>query len=383
MSYKVIKNAPKEKIIGHLIMLDALKKYAGKNVFITGHTGFKGSWLSSLLIMLGANVTGYSLRGAPKNISRSNFCDLKLENIVTHYDGDIRDGKKLAEVIKDSKPDYVFHLAAQALVGQSYSDPVETFETNIMGTVNLLQAVMQTSTIKSLICVTSDKCYENKEWVWGYRESDTLGGYDPYSASKAGAEIVFSAYWRSFLSNTKRIGAATVRAGNVIGGGDWSVDRIVPDCIRAIEQNKPITLRNSKAIRPWQHVLESLSGYVLLAANLYDKPDEFSGAWNFGPSIINVKTVGELAESIFKCFGKDNNIIKKENLKLHETQLLQLNCDKAKQMLGWNPRWDNDKTIRITADWYKRVIKGEDASHVTKQQLLNYFPELKIIKEAE
>ncbi len=358
--------------MGPLVMADALAVYKGKRVLITGHTGFKGSWLAQILIRLGAEVTGYAL---PPKGEDSNFERLNLRAAIRHLEGDLRDADRLERAMRDCAPEFVFHLAAQALVRRSYADPAETFSTNVMGSVNLLEAVRSTSSVRSLVYITSDKCYENQEWIWGYRENDQLGGHDPYSASKAAAELVFSAYWRSFFSDRRDFGAATTRAGNVIGGGDWADDRIIPDCIRAITSGKPLTLRNPTATRPWQHVLEPLSGYLQLGAGLYKDPQGHCGAWNFGPTSTQCRTVGDVANYIVRHFGR-GEVVCGDPPKEHEAQLLQLNCDKAYQLLGWHPRWEVEKTLAKTAEWYRTVLVGEDASAVTSRQILDYFPEM-------
>ena len=351
-----------------------LENFKGKRVFITGSTGFKGSWLSYILKLNGAEVMGYALPSPVE--SRSHYSDLNLKDKIDQVEGDITNRNKLISIVKDFKPDYVFHLAAQALVRPSYEDPFHTFETNVMGSVNLLDAVLAAGSVRSLVFITSDKCYENNEWIWGYRENDKLGGRDPYSASKAAAEHVFSAYYQSFITKIGTLGAASVRAGNVIGGGDWAIDRIVPDCVRSIEGNLPIILRNPHATRPWQHVLEPLSGYILLALELYDNPSEYSGVWNFGPSTYETATVEDVANSVVRHFRK-GSIIKETNLmQPHEAGLLQLNCDKAHQMLKWKPTWGIDKTFNITADWYKRVLSGENAEKVTQEHIDEYFGDM-------
>lgn len=354
-------------------MKDALAMFAGKKVFVTGHTGFKGTWLTYLLNKLGADVTGFAL---PPEQGRSHFEMLDLRSKIRHIECDIRDSGALSAALTDARPEFVFHLAAQALVKRSYSDPAGTFDTNVMGSVNLLDAVRQCDSVRSLVYITSDKCYENVEWVWGYRENDALGGHDPYSASKAAAEIVFSAYVRSFLASRSDLGAATTRAGNVIGGGDWAADRIVPDCIRSIENGASIQLRNPNATRPWQHVLEPLSGYLLLGAKLYDQPKQYAGSWNFGPSTTEVHTVHEVAKSIIQHLGRGSIEITGTQAILHEAGLLQLNCDKAHQLLGWHPRWNVEKTLSATAQWYKAILDGGDAETITNAQLKDYFPEL-------
>lgn len=349
------------------------KSFSGKKVFITGHTGFKGSWLAFLLHEMGAEVCGYAL---PPSGSLNHFRMLGLETKIRHIEGDIRDAVRLASELNRFQPDYVFHLAAQALVRPSYQDPAATFSTNVMGSVNLLDAVRMCDSVRSLVYVTSDKCYENVEWVWGYRETDQLGGRDPYSASKAAAEIAFSSYSRSFFDQRPTLGAASARAGNVIGGGDWAVDRIIPDCIRAIEADEPVYLRNPGATRPWQHVLEPILGYLMLALRLYKEPKKWGGAWNFGPSTEEIRTVKTVAEVIVSHIGKGRVEVVQSTNQVHEAGLLQLNCDKAHQLLGWHPRWHVDKTLEATALWYKTMINGGSAEDITRQQLHEFFPEL-------
>lgn len=360
--------------MGEINMQQALDTYAEKKVFISGHTGFKGTWLTCLLNQVGAKVTGFSL---PPEPGPSHFEMLNLRSKVRHIEGDIRDAAALTAAMNETQPEFVFHLAAQALVKKSYAEPADTFSTNVMGSVNLLDAVKQCDSVRSLVYITSDKCYENVEWVWGYRENDALGGRDPYSASKAAAEIVFSAYVRSFLSDRSDLGAATTRAGNVIGGGDWAADRIVPDCIRGIKNEGLIKLRNPNATRPWQHVLEPLSGYLLLGARLYANPKQFEGSWNFGPSTAEVRTVHDVARSIIAHLGKGRIELDTLQVHHHEANLLQLNCDKAHQLLNWQPRWDVDKTLAATAEWYKVILNGGNAEGITLRQLKDYFPELK------
>ena len=344
--------------------------FAGKRVFVTGHTGFKGSWLAFILAEVGAEVMGYAL---PPADAASHFELLQLSQRITHLEADIRDAGALTSAIQAFEPEFVFHLAAQALVNASYSDPVTTFSTNVMGSVNLLEAVRKTGAVRSLVYITSDKCYENAEWVWGYRENDRLGGHDPYSASKASAEIAFSAYASSFLSKRPELGAATTRAGNVIGGGDWAADRIVPDCVRASASGGAIQLRRPDATRPWQHVLEPLSGYLLLAARLRQAPLKYAGAWNFGPPSSEVRTVREVAETVMKHLGSDRVEVLGAPPELHEANLLQLNCDKAHQYLGWYPRWNVDTALSMTAQWYGATRAGAAADVVTRGQVVDYF----------
>lgn len=354
-------------------MREVLESFAGKRVFVTGHTGFKGTWLAFLLKELGADVMGFAL---PPEPGPSHFELLGLQSRINHVVGDIRDAAALRNALHSFQPEYVLHMAAQALVKKSYDDPVVTFGSNVMGSVHLLDAVRQCDSVRSLVYITSDKCYENVEWVWGYRENDRLGGHDPYSASKASAEIVFSAYARSYFAARPKLGAATARAGNVIGGGDWATDRIVPDCIRAIATNNPIQLRNPKATRPWQHVLEPLSGYLLLAAYLRDQPETYAGSWNFGPPAGDVRTVEDVANTITRHLGRGRIEIAELQQQHHEAQLLQLNCDKAHQLLGWRPRWHVDRTLAATALWYKTILDGGDAESVTRAQIQEYFTEL-------
>jgi CDP-glucose 4,6-dehydratase len=354
-------------------MGEILSSYKGKKVFITGHTGFKGSWLTFLLTELGADVRGYSLAIDTKP---NHFELLKLENKIDHVIGDITDLGCLESALIEYQPDIVFHLAAQAIVKDSYVNPVETFNTNIMGSVNILNSVKKCDSVKSLVFITSDKCYENSEWVWGYRENDQMGGHDPYSASKGAAELIFSAYFRSFFANRRDFGAATARAGNVIGGGDWAENRIIPDCIRAIERNVSIKLRNPKATRPWQHVLEPINGYIMLGSLLYSNPIKYSGSWNFGPSTSEVLTVNQVAKDIVKHIEKGSIEFEKSNEHQHEANLLQLNCDKAKQILGWSPRWNSKKTIFETAKWYKVYLNNGDIESATKLQIYDFYKEL-------
>ncbi len=354
-------------------MRGAIESLWGRRVLVTGHTGFKGSWLVFLLKEIGADVMGYAL---PPESSQSHFELLELDRRITHVVGDIRDPSGVASALQSFRPEYVFHLAAQSLVKKSYSDPVSTFDTNVMGSVHLLDAVRHCESVRSLVYVTSDKCYENVEWVWGYRENDRLGGHDPYSASKAAAEVVFSAYARSFFSSRAEMGAASARAGNVIGGGDWADDRIVPDCVRAATKDGVLQLRHPQATRPWQHVLEPLSGYLLLAARLRNAPSRYAGSWNFGPSPSEIRTVEEVARFVVQHLGRGRVELAAGAPVQHEARLLQLNCDRAHQLLGWYPRWNVDKALLATAEWYRAVLNGAEAAVATRTQIHEYFPEL-------
>jgi len=343
--------------------------YSGKRVFLTGHTGFKGSWLAFILNKVGAKVTGFSLPA----LNKSHFNATSLDGMVASIYGDIRNLQSLKDAINACDPEFVFHLAAQALVRESYTDPIGTYSTNVMGSLNLLEAIKSNVNVRSLIYVTSDKCYENNEWVWGYKETDNLGGIDPYSSSKASAEILFSSFTRSFFELNNTLGFASVRAGNVIGGGDWSKDRVIPDILRAIEHNAPIILRNPESTRPWQHVLEPISGYLQLASKLYLEPQKWRGAWNFGPKSDHSFTVKEVALELIKYFGKGSIQITADIKKYHEAQLLQLNCDKANKLLNWHSRWNQNKTIEATASWYKGFMNNENPQNLTADQIEAYF----------
>lgn len=351
-------------------LIDDWKVFKGKRVLITGHSGFKGSWLSLILHDIGAEVFGFSLP-AEEDLNHANL--IGLNNLISNQIGDIRDKKLLNSVFEEFKPEFVFHLAAQSLVKRSYGDPIDTFETNILGSANVLEEVRKATNVKSLVYVTSDKCYENVEWVWGYRESDPLGGVDPYSSSKAAAELIFSSYQRSYFENLPHLGAASARAGNVIGGGDWSKDRIIPDCIKSITKDESVILRNPESTRPWQHVLEPVSGYLTLASALYTDPKKFSSSWNFGPDVANSKTVVEVTRELFKQIGKGKLEIEIEAFGLHEATLLQLNCEKAKKYLNWAPKWSTEEAISATAQWYKAYFEGAVMSEVSRKQIADYF----------
>ncbi len=351
--------------------------YQKKRVLVTGHTGFKGSWLSAWLSMLGAEVTGLAL---PPEHEEDHFVLLNLEKHMTHREGDIRDLGEIQRVLEEIHPEIVFHLAAQSLVQRGFEDPKVTFDTNVGGSVNLLEAVRAVPSVRVLIYVTSDKCYRNKEWIWGYRENDELGGKDPYSASKACAEHVLSSYLASFFNTNPHVRAASVRAGNVIGGGDWAEDRIVPDCIRALRDGSNVVLRNPDARRPWQHVLDPLRGYLMLAEKLFTEPSSlYTGAWNFGPDKESNRTVMELAAIIVEAWGSDLKIMTQKNNSIEppEAQLLYLNWDKAYQMLGWQPIWDFHQAMRHTLEWYKHWTQGADIWDLTAGQIRTYMEDYK------
>ena len=344
--------------------------FPGRRVLVTGDTGFKGSWLALTLLELGAEVWGYAL---PPERDSDHFNLLGLNRLIRHTDGDIRDLPALVRVFQESRPDFLFHLAAQSLVRFSYDEPKLTFDTNVGGSVNILECVRSTPSLRAAVYVTSDKCYLNKEWAWGYRENDELGGRDPYSVSKAAAELVLAAYQASFFDRREGFGIASVRAGNVIGGGDWSRDRIVPDCIKALRDGNPIILRSPEATRPWQHVLEPLSGYLMLAAVLTERPRDFRGAWNFGPRGDSIRTVQDLAEGIVVEWGAGSVEIDTDTANVHEARLLHLNCDKAMGELGWAPRWGFKRTVRETVGWYRSVTGGASAIDVSRRQIHAYL----------
>jgi len=348
--------------------------YKGKTVLVTGDTGFKGSWLSIWLLNLGANVVGYSLPPKTKN---DNYLICELDKKITHIDGDIRDYQSLLKVFSKYKPEIAFHLAAQALVLDSYKDPLYTFQTNVMGTVNLFEAIRETSSVKIAINVTSDKCYENREWIYGYREIDSVGGKDPYSASKGASEIITSSYMRSFFYQDNTANIASVRAGNVIGGGDWADHRIFPDCIRALLNNKPIVIRNPESVRPWQHVLEPLSGYLTLGSLLSTDGKKYSGAWNFGPVSKNMVSVKQIVEETIKQWGSGKYIIENKIDNNPEASLLHLDISKAVNKLNWYPVLDFLQTIAFSIEEYR--IDGLSSERIFDQRInhINKYTELR------
>ncbi len=341
--------------------------WRNKKVLITGHTGFKGSWLALYLHHMGAKVLGYSLP-APSKPSLFEVC--ALDKKITSHIGDIRNFEELFETVKAFEPEFVFHLAAQALVRPSYENPLETYSTNVMGTAHVLETCRKVSSIKTIINVTSDKCYENNETGQLYKETDRLGGHDPYSNSKACAELVASAYRSSFFNNQPGKALASVRAGNIIGGGDWAHARLIPDCIQAVWQNNPIVIRNPQAIRPWQHVLEPVFGYTLLAEKLSQDPKKYSGAWNFGPEEASCRNVEEVVGKIINNWGSGSFSVTPSEL--HEAQTLKLDSTKAKTSLGWHPRWNLDKTVSVLVEWYQKFYKNEDMDKITLRQIEDY-----------
>jgi len=330
--------------------------YNGKKVLVTGNTGFKGSWLSIWLLRLGADVYGIS-KDIPT--TPSHFESVSLKEKIKHFELDIRSLNDVKKIIGEIKPDFVFHLAAQAIVRESFNDPVKTIETNTIGTMNILESLRQSNHKCCAVMITSDKCYDNVEWVWGYRETDALGGKDPYSASKGAAELVIKTYANSFFNKPEsNVKIASTRAGNVIGGGDWAQDRIVPDCIRAWSSNKPVQIRSPNATRPWQHVLEPLSGYLLLGQKLYENPKLNGEPFNFGPQETQVYTVGELIAEMQKNWPGKMEVVR-NNESEKEATLLKLSCDKALNVLGWKATLSFPETIKFTVDWYRKFYSGE------------------------
>jgi len=349
--------------------------YEGKKVLVTGHTGFKGSWISIWLKNLGAEVIGYSL-DAPTEPALFKIC--KLEDKITSIIGDVRNEEKLNEVFEKFKPEIVFHLAAQPLVRLSYRNPKETYEINVIGTVNVLEAAKNTESVKAVIVITTDKCYENKEWVYGYRETDPMGGHDPYSSSKGCTELVVASYRFSFY-NEKGIALSSVRAGNVIGGGDWAEDRLIPDFVKAITENNSIIIRNPLATRPWQHVLEPLSGYLWLGALMLKDQKNYNSGWNFGPRDTDVLNVEEILKLSIRAWGK-GNVEQDKNAKYHEANLLKLDISKVKAKLKWHPVYDVNKAVDRTIQWYKVYYENKDENlyEYTLKQIAEYEEEAKI-----
>jgi len=344
--------------------------WKNKKILITGHTGFKGSWLTIWLKKLGADITGFS-KSIPTNPSLFELSN--IENDIKSITGDIQNYEYLKEIINKCNPEIVFHMAAQSLVMKSYSDPIETFSTNVMGTVNLLYAIKEAKKPKVVVNVTSDKCYENNESLEGYTEDDPMGGYDPYSSSKGCAELITKSFRNSFFSSNPEndVALASVRAGNVLGGGDWAENRLIPDIIRAIKNKESVKVRNPNALRPWQHVLDPLSGYINLTEKLWSDQTKYSEGWNFGPDKSEVKPVSWIIEKFNELWkDKINWII--ENNELHETNNLILNCQKAKSKLGWNLKINIEATLRWTIEWYEKYFDGEDMRKVTEDQITKF-----------
>jgi CDP-glucose 4,6-dehydratase len=343
--------------------------WRGRRVLVTGVTGFKGGWLALWLRELGATVVGYSL---PPPTTPSLFHSARVGDDLEWIDGDVRDCARLRRVAADHAPEIVFHLAAQPLVRASYETPVETFETNVLGTVNVLESLREQSSTRAIVVVTSDKCYENREWCWPYRENDPLGGHDPYSSSKACAEIAASAYYRSFF-RSRGVGVATARAGNVIGGGDWARDRLVPDVVAALGTGKSVLVRNPASIRPWQHVLEPLSGYLALAERLASEPEAFSEGWNFGPDLDALRPVEDLVESMCALWGDGARWHAAKIDQPHEARILALDASKARARMGWRPRLTLDEALAWTIAWYKDHASAIDVRDRSLRQIRSYL----------
>jgi CDP-glucose 4,6-dehydratase len=345
----------------------------GKTVLITGHTGFKGSWLSLWLQSLGATVVGYSL---PAPTQPNLFDVANVAEGMTSVIGDVRDLEHIQSVMKQYQPDIVFHMAAQPLVRYSYYNPVETYATNVMGTVNVLEAIRHTDSVRSAVVITTDKCYENREWAWGYRENEPMGGKDPYSNSKGCAELVVSAYRDSFFSakdyDRHRVGLASARAGNVIGGGDWALDRLIPDIMRAIQESRPVLIRSPRAIRPWQHVLEPLSGYLCLAEQLWHHGPEYAEGWNFGPSDEDAKPVAWIVDRLTKLWGEGASWEVDLGTHPHEATYLKLDCSKAKAKLGWTPRTSLATALDWIVEFYQAYQAHQNMREVTEAQIQRF-----------
>ncbi len=347
--------------------------WRGRRVLVTGHTGFKGSWLALWLQRMGAQVIGFAL---PPATTPNLFEAARVAQDMDSVIGDVRQRVSLQDAVARARPEIVFHLAAQSLVRRSYRDPVETFETNVIGTANLLEAVRVTGGVRACVSVTSDKCYENREWVWGYRENDPMGGHDPYSSSKGCAELVTAAYRQSFFHPDRhaehQVALASARAGNVIGGGDWAEDRLVPDIVRAFAAGEAVHIRSPHAIRPWQHVLEPLAGYLLLAQRLVEDGARYAEGWNFGPDDADVCTVRTVTEQIRSLYPGGRVTYGEQPNDLHEATLLKLDCSKAKTRLGWRPAWPLEQGLRATVEWYLAQRAGQDMRAFTLAQIERY-----------
>ncbi len=342
--------------------------WLGKRILVTGHTGFKGGWLCLWLQSMGAHVIGYSL--APPS-TPNLFQIARVDEGMTHINGDILDLAKLQSVMSAHAPEIVFHLAAQALVRRSYANPVETYASNVMGTVNVLEAIRQSGCVKAVVNVTSDKCYENREWAWGYRENDPMGGYDPYSSSKGCAELVTAAYRNSYFTE-QGIHMASARAGNVIGGGDWAEDRLIPDIMRAICNGEAAQIRYPNATRPWQHVLEPLSGYLILAQALWRHGAPYAEGWNFGPAEGDSRPVAWMLDKLIALWGEGASWVREKNVQPHEANYLKLDCAKAHGMLGWYPCWTLTTALQNVVSWYKSYLADADMREVCMQQITAY-----------
>ncbi len=342
----------------------------GKRVFLTGHTGFKGSWLSIWLNSMGAIVKGFSLT---PNTSPSLFIEANIDDLIESEIGDIRDLNAISTSMKIFNPDVLIHMAAQPLVRLSYKEPVETYSTNVMGTVHVLEAARACANLKAIVSVTTDKCYENQEWPWGYRENEPMGGHDPYSSSKGCAELVTSAYRKSFFSSEDSPALASARAGNVIGGGDWAENRLIPDILRAFENSVPVIIRNPLSTRPWQHVLEPLSGYLMLAEALFEKGDLFAEAWNFGPNDQDCQPVDWILNKMTKTWGENASWKLDTDNNPHEAGFLKLDCSKVKSRLKWEPKWNLDFTLDLIVKWHQDWRSGKNTQKQCLQEIEAYY----------
>jgi CDP-glucose 4,6-dehydratase len=342
--------------------------WAGRRVLVTGHTGFKGGWLSLWLARMGAQVSGFALEPPT---SPSLFEAARIDQVVRSTLADIRDPRAVEECVARARPEVVFHLAAQSLVRASYDDPVATFATNVMGTAHLLDALRRCGTVRAVVVITSDKCYENREWLWGYRESEAMGGHDPYSASKGCTELLVASWRRSFLDGASGAAhLASARAGNVIGGGDWAVDRLVPDMIRAFASGQPAVLRSPRSVRPWQHVLEPLAGYLMLAEQLLERGEVFAQGWNFGPGEDDTVTVAEVAAGLARHWGAGASVkVDPDAANLHEAALLKLDCSLARHRLRWRPRWPLDTALARVCEWHRAHLGGADVRAMCERQI--------------
>lgn len=343
--------------------------WKGKKVFLTGHTGFKGGWTSLWLKKMGATVKGFSLQPSSKP---SFFEEAKIADGMDSTIGDIRDLNLLKKSIIDFHPEIVIHMAAQPLVLDSYTDPIYTYQTNIMGSINLFEAVRECNSVRVLVNVTTDKCYENNHSIWSYRENDSMGGFDPYSSSKACSEIITAAYRRSFFNKQSDVSLASVRAGNVIGGGDWAKDRLIPDVLRAFDIGKPAIIRNPQAIRPWQHVLEPISGYLILCEKLYKSGNKYAESWNFGPDESDTKSVRELLDQLVNLWPTDVKWLQDKTVHAHEEKILKLDISKAKALLKYHPRWDLSKTLQKITEWHLSWLNSLDIEQVSINQIKDF-----------
>jgi len=341
-----------------------------KRVFLTGHTGFKGSWCALWLQSLGAEVKGYALAPYTKPDLYSIAC---VSDTINSEIGDIRDLDKITKSMTDFNPDILIHMAAQPLVRYSYKNPVETYQTNVLGTVNVLEAARKCKNLKSIVSVTTDKCYENKEWAWAYRENEPMGGHDPYSSSKGCAELVTAAYRKSFFFSNETANLASARAGNVIGGGDWATDRLIPDILRAFEKGKPVIIRNPLSTRPWQHVLEPISGYLVLAESLYNQGSEYAEGWNFGPRDEDCKPVSWILDKMVAKWGKGASWELDKNNNPHEAGFLKLDISKAGSLLKWQPKWTLNKTLDLIIDWHQEYLSNSNMHQICLQEIKKYM----------